>query len=179
MTMPEKFAAQGTARKVVPGVALAALLAVALAVSSRVARILKFGEKLGALIAIGCTICGGSAIAATAPAIEADDKDVAFAVGTITILGVAAMFLYPVSSSTAGGNRADDEPAGHEEARRPAVPGQPDHHRHHCIRQPGVDLRLPSQQPGDHEVIEKRPGLPFDSAGKSLYFAYIIFRSES
>ncbi len=54
------------------------------------------------MIAIGCTICGGSAIAATAPAIEADDKDVAFAVGTITILGVAAMFLYPVISSTAG-----------------------------------------------------------------------------
>jgi len=78
------------------------VIAVALAVSTRVARMLKMEEKLGALIAIGCTICGGSAIAATAPAIEADDKDVAFAVGTITILGVAAMFLYPVISSTAG-----------------------------------------------------------------------------
>jgi uncharacterized integral membrane protein (TIGR00698 family) len=78
------------------------VIAVALTVSTRFARILNLEAKLGALIAIGCTICGGSAIAATAPAIEAEDKDVAFAVGTITILGVAAMFLYPVISNATG-----------------------------------------------------------------------------
>lgn len=59
---------------------------------------LKVNEKLGALIAVGCTICGGSAIAATAPVIEAEDRDISFAVTTITILGVVAMFLYPVIS---------------------------------------------------------------------------------
>lgn len=78
------------------------VIAVALTVSTRIARFLKLEEKLGALIAVGCTICGGSAIAATAPAIDADEKDVAFAVGTITILGVAAMFLYPAISHAIG-----------------------------------------------------------------------------
>lgn len=76
------------------------VIAVALTVSTRIARFLKLEEKLGALIAVGCTICGGSAIAATA--IDADEKDVAFAVGTITILGVVAMFLYPAISHAIG-----------------------------------------------------------------------------
>jgi uncharacterized integral membrane protein (TIGR00698 family) len=71
------------------------VIVVALSVSMWLGKALQIREKLGALIAVGCTICGGSAIAATAPAIEADDADIAFAVGTITILGVAAMFLYP------------------------------------------------------------------------------------
>ena len=78
------------------------VIAVALTVSTWIARLLKLEEKLDVLIAVGCTICGGSAIAATAPAIDADEKDVAFAVGTITILGVAAMFLYPAISHAIG-----------------------------------------------------------------------------
>lgn len=53
-------------------------------------------SKLAALIGIGCAICGSTAIVAAAPAIEAEDEDVTFSVATITLFGVAAIFLYPV-----------------------------------------------------------------------------------
>lgn len=59
---------------------------------------LKMGlpEKLGTLIGVGTAICGNSAIVATAPVIEAEDEEIAFAVATITLFGVAAVFIYPL-----------------------------------------------------------------------------------
>ncbi len=54
------------------------------------------GQKLGLLIGIGTAICGGTAIAVAAPTIEADDNDTAFAITTITIFGLAAIFIFPV-----------------------------------------------------------------------------------
>lgn len=53
-------------------------------------------QKLALLIGIGTAICGGTAIAVTAPTIEADEKDTAFAITTITLFGVLAVFLFPV-----------------------------------------------------------------------------------
>jgi uncharacterized integral membrane protein (TIGR00698 family) len=53
-------------------------------------------RKLGVLLAIGTAICGGTAIVATAPVIEAEEKDVVFSVATVTLLGLIAMFLLPV-----------------------------------------------------------------------------------
>ena len=47
------------------------------------------------LIGVGTSICGGSAIAATAPVIEADDKEVAFAISTIFLFNIVAVFLFP------------------------------------------------------------------------------------
>jgi uncharacterized integral membrane protein (TIGR00698 family) len=78
------------------------VIGVALSVSLWFGKLFGLRDKLGALIAVGCTICGGSAIAATSPAIEAEDSDVTFAVGTITILGLAAMFLYPAIAASIG-----------------------------------------------------------------------------
>ncbi len=54
------------------------------------------GQKLGLLIGIGTAICGGTAIAVAAPTIEADDNDTAFAVTTITLFGLLAIFLFPL-----------------------------------------------------------------------------------
>ena len=54
------------------------------------------GRKLGLLVGIGTAICGGTAIAVAAPAIEADDNDTAFAITTITIFGLIAIFAFPV-----------------------------------------------------------------------------------
>jgi uncharacterized integral membrane protein (TIGR00698 family) len=54
------------------------------------------GQKLGLLIGIGTAICGGTAIAVAAPTIEADDNDTAFAITTITIFGLAAIFIFPI-----------------------------------------------------------------------------------
>ncbi len=53
------------------------------------------GRKLALLIGVGTAICGGTAIAVSAPVIEADDNDTAFAVTTITVFGLLAIFLFP------------------------------------------------------------------------------------
>jgi branched-chain amino acid transport system permease protein len=58
-------------------------------------RLLKLSDRLGTLMAVGTSICGASAIVATAPAIEAEDEEVAYAVANITVFGIAAMLLYP------------------------------------------------------------------------------------
>src|SRR4051812_10150757 len=60
------------------------------------ARWLKLPGKLGTLLGVGTAICGGTAIVATAPVIEAEDKDVAFSVATVTLLGLVAMFTLPL-----------------------------------------------------------------------------------
>jgi uncharacterized integral membrane protein (TIGR00698 family) len=59
-------------------------------------RLLKLPRKLGVLLGVGTAICGGTAIVATAPVIEAEEKDVVFSVATVTLLGLIAMFTLPV-----------------------------------------------------------------------------------
>lgn len=58
-------------------------------------RKLNLPERLGTLIAAGTGICGVTAIVSTAPAIKADQKEVAYAVANITLFGLLGMFLYP------------------------------------------------------------------------------------
>lgn len=61
-----------------------------------VARTIKLNKTTGYLIASGTAICGGSAIAAIAPAINADDEQIGLALATIYILNSIALFLFPV-----------------------------------------------------------------------------------
>ena len=56
---------------------------------------LKFDTKTGHLISAGTAICGGSAIAAVAPAINAKSDQTAVALATIFILNSIALFLFP------------------------------------------------------------------------------------
>lgn len=58
-------------------------------------RLLKIGSKMTVLIGVGTAICGGSAIAATAPVIEADDESVAHAISTIFLFNILAVFIFP------------------------------------------------------------------------------------
>lgn len=58
-------------------------------------RFLKVGGKMTTLIGVGTAICGGSAIAATAPVIEADDESIAHAISTIFLFNIVAVFLFP------------------------------------------------------------------------------------
>lgn len=60
-----------------------------------VARRLALPERLGTLIAVGTSICGVSAIVAAAPAIEAEDEEVCYAIAVITLFGLAATLFYP------------------------------------------------------------------------------------
>ena len=47
------------------------------------------------LISVGTAICGGSAIAAVGPVLDADDHDMAVSLGTVFILNAIALFLFP------------------------------------------------------------------------------------
>ena len=47
------------------------------------------------LIAIGTSVCGATAIVATAPVINAKKTEVAYAIANITLFGVIAMLFYP------------------------------------------------------------------------------------
>jgi uncharacterized integral membrane protein (TIGR00698 family) len=58
-------------------------------------RLLKLPERLGTLIAVGTGICGVTAIVSTAPAIRAEQREVAYAVANVTLFGLLGMFLYP------------------------------------------------------------------------------------
>lgn len=60
------------------------------------------GQKLGILIGIGTAICGGTAIAVTAPVIEAEENDTAFAVTVITLLGLVSIFVFPLLGAALG-----------------------------------------------------------------------------
>jgi len=48
------------------------------------------------LIASGSSICGASAVLATAPVVKAEMHHAAMAVATVTIFGTIAMFIYPI-----------------------------------------------------------------------------------
>lgn len=58
-------------------------------------KLLKLDGNTKTLIGVGSAICGGSAIAATAPVIHADDDEVAHSISTIFLFNVAAAFLFP------------------------------------------------------------------------------------
>ena len=58
-------------------------------------RFLRLPSRLGTLIAAGTSICGVTAILSTAPAIEANEDEVAYAVANITIFGLLGMLIYP------------------------------------------------------------------------------------
>lgn len=51
--------------------------------------------RLGTLIAAGTSICGVTAIVSTAPAIEADEREVAYAVANVVMFGLFGMLTYP------------------------------------------------------------------------------------
>ena len=60
-----------------------------------VGKALKIKPNTTILIGVGTSICGGSAIAATAPVIKAEDEDVAHAISTIFLFNIVAAFIFP------------------------------------------------------------------------------------
>lgn len=56
---------------------------------------LKIEPKISTLIGVGSSICGGSAIAATAPVIEAEEHEIAQAVSVIFLFNIIAALIFP------------------------------------------------------------------------------------
>ena len=55
----------------------------------------KISSKMSYLIAIGTSVCGATAIVATAPVINAKKGEVAYAIANITLFGIFSMLIYP------------------------------------------------------------------------------------
>ena len=58
--------------------------------------------KLSNLISAGTGICGGSAVAAIAPVIDAEDKDIAFAMSSTFLFDMVMVALYPIMGRLLG-----------------------------------------------------------------------------
>jgi len=59
------------------------------------AKVFHLPTGLSVLLSVGTTICGGSAIAVTAPLIKAREEETSYAIGTIALWGFLAIILYP------------------------------------------------------------------------------------
>lgn len=57
---------------------------------------LKLDTKTAWLVAAGTAVCGGSAIAAVAPVIKAEEKQVSVALGVVFLLNTLALFVFPL-----------------------------------------------------------------------------------
>ena len=65
-------------------------------------RVMHIPGKISTLIGVGSSICGGSAIAATAPVIDADDEEVAQAISVIFFFNVIAAIVFPTLGKLIG-----------------------------------------------------------------------------
>ena len=68
--------------------------------------------RISTLIGVGSSICGGSAIAATAPVIDADDEEVAQSISVIFFFNVIAAILFPWLGHIIGFSTVSGEPFG-------------------------------------------------------------------
>ena len=60
-------------------------------------RLFKMDWRLSSLISAGTGICGGSAIAALAPTIDAEDKDIAYAISATFLFDILMVILFPLA----------------------------------------------------------------------------------
>lgn len=67
-----------------------------------IGRALSLNRKLSNLISAGTGICGGSAIAAIAPTIDAVDNDVAYAMSATFLFDMAMIVLFPIMGRSLG-----------------------------------------------------------------------------
>lgn len=70
-------------------------IATSLIVSYVLHRLMHMDENSSILIGVGSSICGGSAIAATAPVIDANDEEIAQAISVIFLFNVLAALIFP------------------------------------------------------------------------------------
>ncbi|MBS5864759.1 MAG: YeiH family putative sulfate export transporter [Coriobacteriaceae bacterium] len=75
-------------------------------------RILKVPSKISILVGVGSSICGGSAIAATAPVVDADDEEVAQAMSVIFLFNLIAALAFPAIGAALGFSTTSGEAFG-------------------------------------------------------------------
>ena len=70
-------------------------LVIVLVLAYVVGRALRLDRDIRRLVGIGTAICGGSAIAAVASVIEADQADIAYSLGVVFLFNVVAVLIFP------------------------------------------------------------------------------------
>jgi uncharacterized integral membrane protein (TIGR00698 family) len=72
-----------------------ATIAACAAMGVAFSKVLRVERRTGVLVTVGTAICGGSAIAAAAPAIGAEDRELSVALATVFLLNSVALLLFP------------------------------------------------------------------------------------
>ncbi len=79
-----------------------ATISTSLVVAFVLCRVMRIPSKIATLVGVGSSICGGSAIAATAPVIDADDDEIAQAISVIFLFNVIAALIFPTLGAALG-----------------------------------------------------------------------------
>ena len=87
-------------------------IATSLLIAWMLHKVMKIPGNISTLVGVGSSICGGSAVAATAPVIDADDEEVAQAISVIFFFNVLAAILFPPFGSLLGFDSASGEAFG-------------------------------------------------------------------
>ena len=87
-------------------------IATSLIVAFMLCKLAKIPGNISTLIGVGSSICGGSAIAATAPVIGADDEEVAQAISVIFFFNVLAAIIFPYFGQMVGFSTTNGEAFG-------------------------------------------------------------------
>lgn len=87
-------------------------ITVSLVIAYILCKVMKIPTKTSILVGVGSSICGGSAIAATAPVIDADDEEVAQSISVIFFFNVIAALIFPTIGGLLGFSSVDGNAFG-------------------------------------------------------------------
>ena len=87
-------------------------IATSLILAYFLSKVMHIPSRIATLVGVGSSICGGSAIAATAPVIDADDEEVAQAISVIFFFNVLAAVIFPHFGNFLGFDQTSGEAFG-------------------------------------------------------------------
>ena len=87
-------------------------ITISLVIAYALHKLMHIPGKISTLVGVGSSICGGSAIAATAPVIDADDEEVAQAISVIFFFNVLAAIIFPTFGALIGFDTTSGEAFG-------------------------------------------------------------------
>ena len=79
-----------------------ATIATSLIVSFLLSKAMRIPRKVSILVGVGSSICGGSAVAATAPVVDADDEEIAQSISVIFLFNIIAALIFPALGGLLG-----------------------------------------------------------------------------
>lgn len=87
-------------------------IATSLVIAFLLQKVMKIQGNISTLVGVGSSICGGSAIAATAPVIDADDEEVAQSISVIFFYNMLAAIFFPALGALLGFSTGNGEAFG-------------------------------------------------------------------